>query len=218
MRSNLAGSLAALLLLAHSAAAQVPGLPVRASGAGRGLHLAADLAFPNDAAGGGTTVGASAGVGLGLVGVGALVARTQAGGEGGLTAAGVTAGLRLIGGPLVPFSATLQGGAGRWTTSTIEGADVTVTSVPVSLGLALTIASPVVSLKPWLAPRVAVTRTTIDGPEGTSNRTDVGLSGGIDLGFLNGMSLRGMYDRILSDGGDLTAWSVGMGYSLRIGR
>jgi hypothetical protein len=215
--------LAAALLLAAlpaAAAAQVPGVPVRTVGLPRGLSVAADVGMPNAASGLDASYAASAGLGLGLLGVTVSVARTGREGADALTTAGALANLRLIGGPLVPFFAVLQAGAARWTTgTTIEGGDLTVTSVPIGLGLGWTIASPVVSLKPWLAPRLQWTRHAEDGPFGSAvSTTDPAISGGVDLGFINGIALRGMYDRILNDGIDVSTWSVGVGYSLRIGR
>ncbi|MCL4865309.1 MAG: hypothetical protein KJZ47_05400, partial [Gemmatimonadales bacterium] len=164
----------------------------------RGLSLAADVGVPNDASGLGITVAASAGAGLGLLGVTALVARTDVTGEDAVLSGGAMASLRLIGGPLVPFFATLQGGVGRWQAAgtSIEGGEITTTSVPVGLGLGWTIASPVVSLKPWLAPRMQWTRRTEEGGfGGETESTDAAVSGGIDLGFINGITVRGMYDR-----------------------
>ena len=76
-----------------------------------------------------------------------------------------------------------------------------------------------VSLKPWLAPRVQWTRLSGDGGDGGGTESaDAAISAGIDLGFINGIAVRGMYDRVLNDGIDASVWSVGLGYSLRIGR
>lgn len=210
--------LAGALVAPAGLLAQVAGLPLRNAGVTRGLTLAADVGFPNDVSGLGTSYGASAGLGLGLVGVSATVARIDpVNRAAGVTALGMTANLRLIGGPLVPFFATLQAGIGRGTSVSVEGNDRVVYSYPVGLGLGWTIASPIVSLRPWLAPRVQWTST---GPAGTyldtTTRSDPAISGGIDLGFINGISVRGMYDRVFADGDDSSVWSVGLGYSLRI--
>ncbi|MDZ4675003.1 MAG: hypothetical protein SGI84_11150 [Gemmatimonadota bacterium] len=210
--------LAVTLAFPADAAAQALGLPVRNAGAPRGLLIAADIGVPNDASGLGTTYGASAGIGFGLLGLTATVARSTIEGGDAQTSVGATANFRLIGGPLVPFSATLQAGVGRWSGSSVEGGEITSYSYPLGLGLGLTIASPVVSLKPWLAPRVQWTRVSEAGAYGAGGTTtDAAISGGIDLGFINGITIRGMYDRVLNDGADVSVWSVGLGYSLRIG-
>lgn len=203
--------------------AQVAGLPVRNAGVTRGLTLAAEAGFPNEASGMGTAFGASGVVGLGRIGLGATLARLDFDGQDPVLAGAATLNLRLVGGPLVPFSVTLQAGVGTWSATLVTDVgggptefDVTDLTVPVGLGLAWTIATPVVSLKPWLAPRVHVSRRTLEGVAGTSQRTDGALSGGIDLAFINGIALRGAYDRIIADGTDASVWSVGLGYSLRI--
>jgi len=203
--------------------AQVAGLPVRNAGITRGLTLAAEAGFPNEASGMGTTYGASGAIGFGRLGLGASVARLDLAGQEAVPAVAGSLNLRLIGGPLVPFSATLQAGVGRWSATLFTNMgsgpiqlDATYLTVPVGLGLAWTIATPVVSLKPWLAPRVHVSRRTLDGVAGASQQTDAALSGGIDLAFINGIALRGAYDRVNTDGPDASVWSVGLGYSLRI--
>lgn len=212
--------LAITLAVPRQLDAQGLGLPVRNAGLPRGLLVAADVGVPNDASGIGTTVGASAGIGLGLLGLTATAARTDRSDQDAVHSVGATANLRLIGGPLVPFSATVQAGIGRWTLGTsIEGDDVTTTSYPIGIGLGWTIASPIVSLKPWLAPRLQWLRVSESGGQGgATESTDAAISGGVDLGFINGVTVRGMYDRVLNDGIDASVWSVGLGYSLRIGR
>lgn len=221
--------LAALFILAGALVApvgldaQVAGLPVRNAGITRGLTLAAEAGFPNAASGMGTSYGASGAVGLGRLGLGATLARLDFDGQDPVLAGGATLNLRLIGGPLVPFSATLQAGVGAWSATVVTDVgggsaqfDAAYLTIPVGLGMAWTIATPVVSLKPWLAPRVHVSRQTLAGVPGSRRRTDGALSGGIDLAFINGIALRGAYDRIIADGTDASVWSVGLGYSLRI--
>ncbi len=221
--------LASLFLLAGALVApvgldaQVAGLPVRNAGITRGLTLAAEAGFPNAASGMGTAFGASGTVGLGRIGLGATVARLDFSAQDPVLAGAATLNLRLIGGPLVPFSATLQAGVGAWSATLVTDIgggpvefDASYRTIPVGLGLAWTIATPVVSLKPWLAPRVHVSRQTLAGVPGSQRRTDGALSGGIDLAFINGIALRGAYDRINSEGTDASVWSVGLGYSLRI--
>lgn len=200
-------------------AAQALGLPVRNAGLPRGLSVAADLGVPNDASGLGTSYGVTAGLTLGLVGVTATVARAEIEGADTQGSMAATANLRLLGGPLVPFFAILQGGIGSYTSGTsIEGADIVTRTYPVGLGLGWTIASPVVSLKPWLAPRVQWSSTSA-GAYSDPHELDPAVSGGIDLGFINGLAVRAMYDRVLQDDGpDASVWSLGLGYSFRIGR
>lgn len=214
------------LLLALVAApgvlgAQLPGVAHRNAGVTRGLQLAVEAGFPNDQSYVGTAFGGSAAFGIGLVGITATATTWErdfgtVAGRDRSFGVGATGNLRLLGGPLVPLSITLQAGAARWTEPFPSGdviADETISAYPVGLGFALVIPSPIVSLKPWLAPRVQW--TVLPGDE---RSTDVGVGGGIDLGFINGTSIRGAYDRVFIEGADRTVWSVGLAHSLRVGR
>lgn len=209
------------LVLPGALVAQIPGIAHRNAGVNRGLQLAAEVGFPNAATVDGAAFGATAAFGVGLLGFTATVTTWAA--DWGLSsstareyAVGATGNYRLLGGPLVPLSVTLQAGAGRWTETILMDdivADETVTSVPVGLGFALTIASPVVSFKPWLAPRLQWTDRAELG-----SSSDFALGGGVDLGFINGTSVRGAYDRVFNDGEDRSVWSVGLAHALRVGR
>ncbi len=212
--------LAGALVAPAGLAAQVAGLPLRNAGVPRGLTVAADVGFPNDASGLATSYGASGALGLGLAGITGTVARVGVTNQDALTAVGLNANLRLIGGPLIPFFANLQAGAGRWSMVSEPGSaafDVTTTALTSGVGIGLTIASPVVSLKPWLAPRLQHDRheDNLGGGEAVTT-TDPAISGGVDLGFINGLTVRAMYDRVLGDGDDRAVWSLGLGYSLRV--
>lgn len=209
-------------------AAQGTGLPLRNAGIPRGLTVGAEVGFPNAASGQGTVVGGSAAVGFGLLGVSASVARVNleemAGSQAEhVLAAGLTGAFRLIGGPLVPFAADLQAGVGRWGAYdyVYAGDDIlyefTRTTFTAGLGLSLTIPSPIVSLKPWLAPRAEHARLTDNYGSEAITTTRPALGAGIDLGFINGTSLRGAYDRVFLDGADTSVWSVGLAHTLRIG-
>lgn len=211
------------LVVPGTLVAQLPGIAHRNAGVTRGLQVAAEVGFPNDPSSDGAAFGGTAAFGVGLIGFTASVTTWAA--DWGLTstttreyAVGATGNYRLLGGPLVPLSVTLQAGAGRWTETRVMDdivADetVTVTSVPVGVGFALTIPSPIVSFKPWLAPRLQWTDRSQLG-----STSDFALGGGIDLGFINGTSIRGAYDRVFTDGQDRSVWSVGLAHSLGIGR
>jgi hypothetical protein len=202
-------------------AAQVAGLPVRNAGIGTGIGVAADVGFPNGAMGKGTAVGATGAVGLGPLGVTASVSRYDPKAAEAFWSLGATANLKVFGGPLIPVSVTLQAGAARSSQSatSIEGDALSIRSwhVPVGVGLALTIPNPVFSIKPWLAPRLDLVRTTQSdgGTAAQTSHTDknFGISGGVDLGFLSGLSVRVMYDRVMADGGvHPSVLSLGLGF------
>lgn len=218
--------LLALLLFAAAGnagglVAQVAGLPVRNAGVGTGVGIALDVGFPSASAGKGVAVGATGSMGLGPLGFTATAAAFDPKGAGKrINSIGATGNLKIIGGPLIPVSVTLQAGAG-YHKVTVEGGEApTITKtlhVPVGVGVALTIPNPVFSIKPWVAPRLDVLRTTIesDTPAETGTVTDFGISGGVDLGFLNGLTIRAMYDRVSRGNGvKVSTLSVGLGFKV----
>lgn len=219
---------ALLFLLAAGPAgglvAQVAGLPVRNAGVGTGIGIAADAGFPSAAAGKGFAVGATGALGAGPLGFTASVARWDPRGPGDkITSVGATANLKIIGGPLIPLAVTLQGGAARYTqtATTIEGdaLDLKTWHLPAGIGIALTIPNPVFSIKPWVAPRVDLLRVTqSDGgtaAQVSHTESDFGISGGVDLGFLNGLTIRAMYDRVFrGEGVNPSVLSIGLGFKV----
>ena len=223
-RSQRLAALLFLLAAGHAGGlvAQVAGLPVRNAGIGTGFGIAADAGFPSTAAGKGVAIGATGALGAGPLGFTASVARWDPKGPGDkITSVGATANLKIIGGPLIPLSVTLQGGAARYTVtaSTIEGdpLDLKTWHFPAGIGIALTIPNPVFSIKPWVAPRVDVLRVTqSDGgtaSQVTNTESDFGISGGVDLGFLNGLTIRAMYDRVFrGEGVNPSVLSIGLGF------
>lgn len=219
-----AGILAAAIAAALPVAAQVPGLPVYNQGVPRGIGVYGDVGFPNDDAGGGTAYGATGRVGFGAFGVTAIVSRYNPDGPaGGEVSVGATGNLRVFGGPLVPLSVTLQGGVGY---SKPDGSFLpTGTSIkqwrfPVGVGFALTIPNPALAIKPWLAPRVDIVRTSIGDiaavPGGSDTQTNFALSGGIELNLLNGFGLHAAYDRIFDNGSDPSTFGVGAHFVFRV--
>jgi hypothetical protein len=196
--------------------AQVLGIPVVNNGAPIGLSLGADVGFANDMyfGGGGTAVGARAALGLGFLGVSAAISHYSPKAGDGVWSPGAAATLRLLGGPLVPFRITLQGGVATWKTDVVTPGlppgieQLTTTHVPISLGLAATIPNPAFAIKPWIAPRVDFLEAT-----GASLKGHFGISGGVDLALLNGLSIRGAYDRTSDDGVHPSIFSLGLGFS-----
>lgn len=193
-------------------AAQVFGMPVRNAGVGTGIGIAADVGFPNGDAGKGLTFGATGAIGLGPLGITGSAATWNPKGPGGsITSLGVTGNLKVFGGPLIPVSVTLQAGAAR----AIEGAS-SQWHVPVGVGLALTIPNPVFSIKPWLAPRIDLVRTSLTGgTPSTDTDANFAVSGGVDFGFLSGLTIRAMYDRVSAGGGATpSVLSLGLGFKV----
>lgn len=190
-------------------AGQVLGLPVVNNGAPTGISVGADIGFSSGGAG--TAIGAHASVGLGFFGVSAMVSRFAPPSGDAIIAPGASATLRLLGGPLVPFRITAQVGASRWTSY-----GETTTHVPMSLGLSATIPNPAFAIKPWIAPRIDVTRTSgtsIEGGSISDTNLRFGISAGIDLSLLSGVTIRAAYDRLSLEGSNPTILSLGLGFT-----
>ena len=203
-------ALCAALGSAPSLAGQAIGLPVYNAGIPTGLGVYADIAFPNDAAGGGTAYGATGRLGLGPFGATATVARYNPEGPGDqLTTVGGTLNYKVFGGPLVPLTVTLQGGAGYGKEN-----DVKLYRFPVGLGLALTIPNPALAIRPWLAPRLDIARASTTA--GSNTETNFGISGGVELNLLSGLGLHASYDRVFADVDDPSIFAAGRHYTFRV--
>ena len=206
-------------------AAQNPGLPVYNMGVPRGIGLYGDIAFPNEAAGKGTAYGATVRAGFGDLGATATVSADNPKGSGGSDmAVGATLNYRLLGGPLVPLSVTLQGGFSYskpgedFVTAPGGGQLVGEHSLyryPIGIGFALVIPNPVLAIHPWLAPRVDIARTSDNGVSNTE--TNFGLSGGLEFNLLNGFGIQAAYDRVFAkDGADPATFGLGAHYTFRV--
>ncbi len=203
----------ALTLGPGTARAQVYGLPVFNSGVSSGLGIMGDVGFPNDDSNLKTTYGATATLGLGLVGFSASVARSGVEStDSNFTSVGGTANLKVFGGPLIPLAATLQAGV-----AFAEVADgVNNLRVPIGIGFTLTIPSVAVAIKPWLAPRLEISRVYGDNVLEDDTDARFGLSGGIDFNLINGLGFRAAADYVNADGSSPTVFSIGAGYNFRI--
>ena len=201
---------------ASPARAQVLGIPVYNSGIARGIGLYGDVGFPNAAAGKGTAFGLTGRAGFGLLGVTAIVSSFNPDGPAGsVVSVGGTGNFRVFGGPLVPLSVTLQGGVGYAKPDGVLPSDeVSVLHFPIGVGFALTIPNPVLAIKPWLAPRVDITRTKING--GSDTDTQFALSGGLELNLLNGLGLHAAYDYRTGGSSHPGVFGIGAHYIFRV--
>jgi hypothetical protein len=218
MRHIVLAVVALALVGASTARAQNPGLPVYNLGVPRGIALYGDVGFPNDVAGNGTVYGLTGRAGFGAIGVTAtLSSLSQDGSDGGDVSVGGTLNYRLLGGPLVPLSVTLQGGVSYFKPAEgfLPDEDVSAYHFPVGVGFALVIPNPSLSIHPWLAPRVDVAYQKAGGASDT--QTNFGLSGGLELNLLNGFGIHAAYDRVfLSDVADPSTFGVGLHYAFRV--
>jgi hypothetical protein len=196
---------------AAPAAGQVRGLPVYNSGIPTGLGLFADVGVPNDATGdNGTALGATARLGAGPFGATGTVSYLT-GNDPSVTSVGGTLNYKFFGGPLVPLTATLQGGVGYSKSGGIRNYHV-----PIGVGIGLTIPNPVLAIKPWIAPRVDIAHTSIPGGVGSNTDTNFGISGGVELNLLNGIGVHAAYDRVFATGDDPGIFAAGLHYQFRI--
>jgi hypothetical protein len=197
--------------------AQNPGLPVYNFGVPRGIAVYGDLGFPNAAARKGTAYGVTGRAGFGPIGVTAtLSALNPKGPAGGDVSVGGTLNYKLIGGPLVPLSVTLQGGVSyaKPGEGFLPGQEITAYHFPVGVGFALVIPNPVLSIRPWLAPRVDIAYQKAGGVSITD--TNFGLSGGLEFNLLNGFGIHAAYDRVFVDDADPATFGVGAHYTFRV--
>lgn len=200
----------ALLAGAARAEAQVTGLPVQNSGIASGLTIGGEVGFPGEDYGKGTAFGARAALGLGPFGLSALVSRWNPEGAGeAATAIGGAVNLKVFGGPLIPLSVTLQGGA-----EYAERNGIKFLHAPIGLGIALKIPNPALAIKPWIAPRLDIVRTSgaLDDTE-----SNFGISGGVDFSLLGGIGFTAAYDRTFAGSGvNPSVFSVGANYAIKI--
>ena len=206
------------MLGASTARAQNPGLPVYNLGVPRGIALYGDVGFPNDVAGSGTVYGLTGRAGFGAIGVTAtLSSLNQDASGGGDVSVGGTLNYRLLGGPLVPLTVTLQGGVSYFKPAEgfLPDEDVSAYHFPVGVGFALVIPNPSLSIHPWLAPRVDVAYQKAG--DASDTETNFGLSGGLELNLLNGFGIHAAYDRVfVSDVADPSTFGVGLHYAFRV--
>lgn len=210
MHRSIAGLTAVLILaLVGTSAAQNPGLPVVNSGVSTGFTLSGDVGFPSDDAGGGTAFGATAKVGLGPLGITGTVSSWKPDGGERHTSLGGTGNLKIFGGPLIPFAVTFQAGAAHTSDN-----GLTMWHFPVGVGLSVKIPTTVIGLKPWVAPRLDISRVS----GGTASNTDsnFGVSAGVELNLLSGLGFHVAYDRVSADGASPSTFSVGVHYGLNV--
>ena len=200
MNSSLRSRLLVAAVLSLSGAigpvlAQAPGIPVYGGGFSPTFELQGQLAFPTaDAStGDGLVVGATGTVAVGRLGVWATAGQFFASEDGASDRLvyGAMAGLKVLGGPLSPLGLYLQGGIGGMED---DDPNATTLHVPLAVAATLTIPTPYVSIRPWLAPRADVTLLTTNG-ETESGRV-WGMSAGVDLTLITGWSFRASYDKL----------------------
>lgn len=176
--------------------AQATGVPVRNAGVGQGISIGADFGAGRIKRDGADDVSRAAaatfGAGLGPLAALATLSRTTidpaTGPNRTHTTVGVVADVVVIGGPLVPFRVSWQGGYWRQ----LNG-QVRPWRAALGAGLSLTIPTVLVSIKPWLGPRLEYRG---DQPS-RGSRLRPALAAGVDVGLLSGLGFRVGYDNRL---------------------
>lgn len=217
MKRSLLGTLVAAVALIAPAqlSAQLPGTPVYNLVVPSGFSFAVDVGFPNDASGLGTSTALTGALGLGGVfGFTASIGTTKIEVlDKTQVAVGGTANWRVFGGPLIPLAVNIQAGAAYWEVDA-TGGKIKNIHVPVGVGFVLTIPTPGLAIKPWVAPRFDYSRMEPSGGSG-ADQSEFAWSAGIDLGFLNGLGIHAAYDWLRVDGVTSSTVGVGASYSLK---
>lgn len=204
----------ALALAAAPVAAQAPGLPVHGGGFRTGVEAIATIGWAgaSSVTGDATTSAGTFAYGWSRVGVGGTVGYLD--GDVSTPVIGLQVGVRLVGdGVQTPFELGAFGGIGTtWgvscATDVPPGSDFSPGlcgsedpwRMPLGVSLVVAITTPLVSLRPWLAPRAEI----------LSAGTEFAGSAGVDLRFAGGFGARVMWDKV--DGQDQT---LGVGLSYR---
>ena len=212
-----------LSIAAAPMAAQAPGVPVMNFGFSRGFTVGSMVGFSNAAAGDGTGFVVALTGGFRRIALGGFVSGLSGSAlsQETVVARGATVAIKLAGGPLVPVGITFQTGAGYYAPASSR---TTSWHVPIGVGISWTIPQPVVALKLWAAPRLDYSR--VRGPDPladpapggsgqlrTTTGSDFGLSGGVNLGFLNGFGLDVAVDRLFTNVTGAKPASLGLGAS-----
>ncbi|MBI4542280.1 MAG: hypothetical protein HY705_04555 [Gemmatimonadetes bacterium] len=177
-----------LVLLARAASAQaVAGIPVYYNaGGGSGVSAAANVGKPNSDAGGGAAYALTGALALNRLYLTASVGSyNPEGPTGAENTFGGTASLRIFGGLLMPVSVAVQGGV-----SVFKAGGVTQTEIPIGVAIAPSV--PLFPIKPWIAPRVQLSR--LSGSGSSTNATSVGLSAGVNFNMLLGLGVHAAVD------------------------
>ena len=187
--------------------AQVPGLPVWRPLPVAGVVLEGEVAWPNDAVGGGSVVGAAVAYGEGGVTLRGSLARVDQGASDAEVGWAGLGRVALMGSRTTPFRVGAFVGVGgvRLASGAVSA---TTYRVPVGLDVGIVVPTPVVVLGAWLAPRFDLATTDPFASKRLSARG--GFAAGIDIGLLNGLGLRAGYDHVFADPADESTFGLGI--------
>jgi hypothetical protein len=182
-----------LLVLATAAQAQLAGIPVYYTPrGGTGVGIAANLGFPNTAAGGGTAYGLAVNFGVGpMTFTGMAGAYKGTGFSSAQASVGGNVAYRLFGGGFLPVAVAVQAGYGMVKSGIPNVATITTSTIPVGVGVGLDL--PLVPFKPWIAPRIEfATQSGLVG--GNASAASFRVSAGLDFNLLLGLGVHAAVD------------------------
>ena len=207
-------------LVASPALAQMFGNPVYFSPKqGVGLTVAADYGRGlNDNSGKTNYFGGRATLGL------PMFAITLGGGSGkpsggdGITTFGADVAVTVIKGPMVPVTLSLQAGVGSYKVDLSATSDVQTFHLPIGAALAFNVKSPGASVEPWVAPRLDINRVKVTSGtvSASSTETDIGASGGVNVGLPSGLGFHLALDWVNVEGGAPIMVGAGVHYTIKI--
>jgi hypothetical protein len=87
--------------------------------------------------------------------------------------------------------------------------------VPLGADFAFVLPTPIVTLAPWVAPRIQYTGGS--GPTAAARGTHAAFATGVELELPNGLGFRLAYDRVLLTGDDEATFGIGLSYSFQPG-
>jgi hypothetical protein len=193
-------------VLALPAAAQWNGMPIwNNPKGGTGVTIDGDLGFPNSDLGNGTAYGARATLGLTNLSLTAGVSSWKPDGAGSSTTTwGGVAGLRVIGGSLMPVALNVQGGAGTGSEITGTVALPKMTNYFLGAGVSVNVPTPGITIEPYLS-----VSERWHSPSGGSTESNFGWVLGANVGFgMFGVHLAYDSEKL---GGGSTAGVFGIG-------
>ena len=209
--TRLSGMVAVLALLASPALAQMLGNPNYFSPkAGVGLTLAADYGRGlNDASFKTNYFGGRATLGLPMVAITVGAGSEKPSGGVSLMSFGGDVGVKVVKGPAVPVTVSVQAGAAYASKSGTK-----TLHVPAGVALAFNVKSPGASVEPWVAPRIDYMRVSVGGLSGSD--TKFGASGGVNVGVPSGIGFHVAVDYLNVSGGSPFLVGAGVHYAIKI--
>ena len=194
-------ALALLAIAPRPAAAQVRGVPLALGEVANGVSAGMELAFPNDALGGGAAFGLAAAVGAGRLAAVATGALVDYDTDAMRVGFGLRGELLLARSSTSPFQLLAFTGAGY-----MERDAGDEWRIPVGASFAFRSPTPFGTFVSWLAARGQY--VSFAGDDGLF----AGLGGGLDLTWTR-LGLHAAYDRLLRPGADEATFGLGVTYT-----